>query len=330
LSQTPSRHAVVDDCSEASARSPVCASLSCLALAALLLWAVISPVHGASEKRSIEAETLETEDIIVRFERPLLKAANEIVRLFPSVKAELAKQLQWEIQYRPEVILIKDNETFKIFARSSMIVAFADPERRRIVIDYSRMGVRPFELDVTFKHELCHLLLHTHIPVGLPRWLDEGVSQWATGGLAEILMDDRRSVLKEAALAGRIFRFADLSDHFPEDRFGLSLAYEQSKSLVEYIAETYGTPRLLQLLDRLKDGSTVDDAVEKSLGLTMGALERVWASHLNKSITWLIYVSNNLYEILFFLASLITVIAAAKIIVRRLVGRISREEDNEG
>jgi hypothetical protein len=305
-------------------------SIAFLALAALLLGAAISPAHAVSEKRSIEVETLETGDIVVRFERPLLNAAKEIVRLFPSVKAELAKRLQWEIQYRPEVILIKYSETFNVFARSEMIVAFADPERRRIVIDYSRMGVRPFELDVTFKHELCHLLLHAHIPAGLPRWLDEGVSQWATGGLAEILMGDRRSILKEAALAGRLLRFTDLSDHFPEDRYGLALAYEQSKSLVEYITEVYGTPRLLQLLGALKDGSTIDDAVERSLGLTMGALERVWVSHLDKHITWLIYVSNNLYEILFFFASLITVIAAAKIIIRRLAGRISQEEDGEG
>jgi hypothetical protein len=308
-------------------RSRTCASITFFALAVLLLW-VISPVHAASDRTSIELDALEGGDIVVRFERPLSNAAKEIVRLFPSVKNELAKQLHWEVRFRPEVILIKDNATFRMVARSEMVVAFADPERQLIVIDYSRMGVHPFDLDVTFKHELCHLLLHAHIPAGLPRWFDEGVCQWVTGGLAEILTDDRRPVLKEAALAGRLFRFEDLSAHFPEDRYGLVLAYEQSKSLVEYIAETYGAPRLLQMLNALKDGTAMDDAVQENLGLAMGELERNWASHLSERITWLIYLSDNLYEILFLFASLITIIAAIKMIARRLAGRTSREQDD--
>ena len=210
-----------------------------------------------------------------------------------------------------------------------MAVAFADPARQLIVVDCSRVGGRPFDLKNVFKHELCHLLLHAHIPVGLPRWLDEGIAQWVTGGLAEIFVGDRRSVLMEAALAGRLFRFDDLSARFPEDRHGLVLAYEQSRNLVEYIVETYGVPRLLQLLNALKDGRSMDDAVQKSLGLPVGELERSWVSHLDKRSTWPIYISNNLYEMLFFFASLITIIAATKIIAKRLGNRVSQEKEEE-
>ena len=133
---------------------------------------------------------------------------------------------------------------------------------------------------------------------------------------------------------GGLFRFDDLSDGFPEDRYGLVLAYEQSRSLVEYIVETYGTPGLLQLLNALKDGRTVDDAVQKSLGLSMGALERDWVSHLVRRSTWLIYVSNNLYEILFFFAALITIIGAAKITVQKaqkqnLPGKEEEEQEED-
>jgi hypothetical protein len=309
-------------------RSCICASIIFLALSVLLLWA-IHPAQAAPEGTPIELDTLEGNDIVVHFERPLLPAAKEVARLLPLEKDELAKLLQWQVRFRPEVILIEDTRTFRLFAPSEMVVAFAEPERQRIVIDFSRMGVHPFELDVTFKHELCHLLLHAYIPAGLPRWFDEGVSQWVTGGLAEILADDRRAVLSDAALAGRLFRFADLSMRFPEDRYGLILAYEQSKSLVEYIAGTYGTPRLLQLLDALKDGGIMNEAIQNVLSLTMEELERRWISHVGRRITWLIYVSNNLYEILFVFASLITILGAAKIIVRRLRGRTVQDEEDE-
>lgn len=289
----------------------------------------IQPASAAPESMLLEVDTLEGGGIVVRFERPLLNPAREIVRLFPLVRDELARLLQWEVNIRPEVLLIKDNRTFKMLAGSEMVVAFADPERHLIVIDCSRVGANPFDLDVTFKHELCHLLLHSRIPSGLPRWFDEGVSQWVTGGLAEILMDRKRPVLGEAALAGRLLPFDDLSVRFPEDRYGLTLAYEQSRSLVEYVAETYGTPRLLHILNALKDGSSMDGAVQESLGLTMGELERRWVAHLSQRATWLIYISNNLYEILFVFASLITIIAAAKVVARRLRGRTSRGEDEE-
>jgi hypothetical protein len=242
---------------------------------------------------------------------------------------ELSKLLQWDLPFRPEVILIKDDETFRTIADSDMVVAFADPEKKRIVIDCARMGGRPYAPDNTLKHELCHLILHAHIPKGLPRWLDEGIAQWAAGGVAEILMGNRTSALTEAALAGKLFRFDNLSAGFPEDRSGLVLAYEQSRSFVDYIVETYGTAGLRQVLKDLEDGKTMDDSVRNNLGLPLGELERNWASHIGRGFTWLVYISNNLYEILFFLASLMTVVAAIKIIAGRFRLRDSRKEDKE-
>ena len=305
-----------------------CVSIAFLVFSVLLL-SMASGVRAAREGVPIELTTLERDDIVVRFERPLANAAREIVRLFPSAKDELAKLLQWEIRFRPEVILIRDSRTFRMLTRTDAYVAFAEPERELIVIDYSRMESHPFDLYVTFKHELCHLLLHACIPVGLPKWFDEGVSQWVTGGLAEIVTDDKRSVLKEAALAGELFRFRDLSDGFPEDPHGLTLAYEQSRSLVQYIAETYGTFRLQQVLTALEHGSTMDDAIHNNLGLSMRDLERVWVSLQTERLEWLVYLSNNLYEILFLFASLMTIIAVAKTIARKLTRRNRRGEDDE-
>jgi hypothetical protein len=300
--------------------------LSLLVLVAVLIW-MGRPCPAFAEKTVIELDTIEAGGIAVHYERPLLNAAKEILELYPAIKHEVEKTLRWEVRFRPEVLLIRENRTFRMLAHSEMVVAFADPERQLIVIDYSRMGMHPFRLDITFKHELCHLLLHSHIPHGLPKWFDEGVSQWVTGGLAEILVEDRKPVLKEAALARRIFRFEALSLHFPEDRPGLILAYEQSRSLVEYMADTFGAQKLLDILEALKDGTSIDDALRKHLGLALPVLEGNWLAHLNKNITWLIYLSNNLYEILFFLAALITIFAGLKMLLRRLARKDTDEED---
>jgi hypothetical protein len=316
---------------KASMRSRAAGFLSLVMASVVMMWAIgsVSRAHAGTPLR---LETLESADLVVSFERPLLDGAKETVRLFPSVRDELTKMLQWNVEFRPHIILVGDRSTFRRMAGSGMVVAFAEPVHQVIVIDYSRMGVHPFDLDLTLKHELCHLLLHSHIHAGLPRWLDEGVSQWVTGGIAEILTDGRRPALRDAALAGRLVPLDDLSGGFPEDRNGLILAYEESRSFVEFIVEQYGTPRLLQILKELKNGRTVNDALYGSIGLTVAEAERRWVSHLNRRITWLLYISNNLYEILFLVAALMTIIASVKIVVRRLTVRKAqeREEEDEG
>jgi hypothetical protein len=50
------------------------------------------------------------------------------------------------------------------------------------------MKTYPFTLTVTLKHELCHLFLHYLIGGGeLPRWFNEGIAQWTSGGIAELM-----------------------------------------------------------------------------------------------------------------------------------------------
>jgi hypothetical protein len=96
--------------------------------------------------------------------------------MFPHLKANLEREIGWDLNLIPSVLLMKNRKLFQRMAESPLTVAFAVPARNLIVIDYTRMLVRPFSLEITLKHELCHLLLHHHIRGhDFPRWLDEGV-----------------------------------------------------------------------------------------------------------------------------------------------------------
>ena len=94
------------------------------------------------------------------------------------------------------------------------------PERNLIVIDYSKMNRIPFDLEDTFKHELSHILLHQEIDASsLPKWLDEGVAQWASGGIADILRTGEKDLLQQAVLSHRMLALKDISCNlsgFPE------------------------------------------------------------------------------------------------------------------
>ena len=271
---------------------------------------------------------LQNDDIMVAYEPPLDGAAGEVLRLYPDLKQELEKTFAWSLDIRPQVVLVKNTRTFQNLSRNELFVAFAVPEKNLIVIDYARMNLHPFSLRMTFKHELCHLLLHRHISNRrLPRWLEEGICQWASDGIGEIFIDKSWSGLDAAIMADRVLDLRRLTKTFPRDKPSLVLAYEQSKSVVNYIDRQYGKGVVLDLLGHLKNGESMEAAAMKSLGISTDELEKDWLSHLESTPRWLVYLADNLYGILFFVAALLTILGFIRRIMRRKVWESEEEDD---
>jgi len=255
-----------------------------------------------------EGKVIHTEHLIVVFEKPLGLAAKEIIDIYPALRAELEQDVRWQLDFRPTVVLVRDRKKFEGMAGTDRIVAYAVPERKAVVIDYSRMSTQPFTLRNTLKHEMCHLLLHRYIAGGnLPKWLDEGICQRVSDGIAEIIMDTKRSVLREATLSRKYLRMEALTETFPRERKALLLAYEQSKSFVAYIEDEFGWDKIIDLLEHLKSGDEVEVAILRSFSVPMNELEMRWHGHLRRKTTWVAYLAHNIYGILFFLGALITV-----------------------
>ncbi len=265
-----------------------------------------------------EVHLLEGEGIRVLFERPHEPVARELVHIYPEVKGELEKIFGWDLSLTPSILLIRESSQFQQWVDSPLTVAFALPQKDLVVIDYSKMKTHPFSLRNTFKHELCHLLLHQHIKSELiPRWLDEGVAQWASDGAGDIILDQSRSLLNRAALRGHFIPLDSISKGFPRRDQDLILAYEESKSFVDYLIGTSGREGVMKVLDRMKGGETVKEAVLGSYAVSLDDLEKGWQRALRKRMTWFTYLSYHLYEILFALAALITIYGAIRIMMRK-------------
>lgn len=266
--------------------------------------------------------------VIVRFDGPLHSPAREVLRIYPSIREELRRELGWETSFRPEIVLLKDRASFRNAAESDLVTAFAIPQRDLIVIDYSKMNAHPFTLETTLKHELCHLELHHHIPEGkLPRWLDEGICQWVTGGLAEIMTDGTRSILREATLSKRLLSIGRLAERFPADGRDLLLAYEESRSLVEYIEKEFGASGVRRILEQMSRGDSQEDAVRKSLLISFDEFERRWRLSIVESTSWFSYIGDNLYEILFLFAALMTICGFFVILKKKRAYKDKDEDD---
>jgi len=103
------------------------------------------------------------------------------------------------------------------------------------------------------------------------------------------------------------------------------LAYEQSKSLVEFIQKKSGAASLLNILNQMANRDSIDEATVKNLSITLDALEDLWHKDLTSQEMWFYYLSTYLYPILFFLAAVLAVIG----FIRYQIRRKKRREEEE-
>lgn len=301
--------------------------LQCSILLAFCLSLCVPPVFIYGQEKSL----LTGDQVMVLYEEPWKESAQEAVDAYSIAKRDVEQKLQWVANFIPKVVLVGDSKVFQEMVGSALFAAYAVPESKLIVIDQSRMSVSPFTIEVTLKHELCHLLLHDQLKgKDIPKWLEEGVCAWVSQGIVEIMMEQKRSLLNEALLAGRLIPLRSLSRGFPRDRESLPLAYEESKSIVSYVVETHGLEGLLETLRWVREGHPWEEAVQWALGISFDELEQSWAESLKKRLTWFTYLINNLYGILFFVAAVLAICGAWRALRRKRAYMKSEEEENGG
>lgn len=264
--------------------------------------------------------------VVVRYAPALRGAAVSLAGAYPGIRADLERKLGWKADFVPLVILIRRNSRFRESAQNDLVTAFAVPGEDLIVIDYSKMQGTPFDVGATLEHELCHLLLHRNVQ-SPPRWLDEGVAQWASGGIADILNPGEKNILKQTSMSDRLIPLEDLSVFFPGKPRAFLLAYEESKSFVEYIVHRYGAGKLRAVLHGMKRGENVNSAIRNTLGLDLDSLQDAWKGSLRRRYSWPSYLADNLFWILFFAAALVTLVGYIQ--AKRRLRNYRDEEDEE-
>jgi hypothetical protein len=293
----------------------------------ILLSFCMSLIFG----NSIYAETriIQTNGVIILYKGPNGDIAQEVTMIYPTVRTELVDTFKWKVDFIPEVDLVSNRDNFRKMVDNNITVAFAIPVENRIVLDTSRVYTKPFTLKTTLKHELCHILLHRNIEgERLPRWLDEGVCQWASEGISELMTSDEGRVLTKATIFNRLISIKELN-RFPVDEPLVILAYEESKSFVEYIISKFGRQGMLGVLEHLHEGHSIEDSLQESLSVSTSELEMKWHAYLKRKYTWFSYFINNLYTILFFLAAIITAYGFIRLLKKKRAYKDEEEGENK-
>jgi hypothetical protein len=128
-------------------------------------------------------------------------------------------------------------------------------------------------------HELAHLVVHqmTLNPYNtLPTWLDEGLAMYAEGEIEGAFI----GYLERAIDNDSLISVTSISSPFSARSDMASLGYAQSASLVRYLIERYGQPKMLELLNTFKESSGYDEALEAVYGFDMDGLDSLWREYI--------------------------------------------------
>jgi len=127
-------------------------------------------------------------------------------------------------------------------------------------------------LDTTLGHEVTHVVFNdaTANPFHEPAtWLNEGIATWSELANADT---ERDLVSLEARSAEGLMAFAALTDQFPIDARGASLAYAEATTMVDLIILDFGTDAMVAIAEAYRSGATDEDAILSGTGVSFEAL----------------------------------------------------------
>ncbi|MBN1163339.1 MAG: PD40 domain-containing protein [Candidatus Krumholzibacteriota bacterium] len=205
-----------------------------------------------------------------------------------------ARAFDHNLSWRVPVILYgshtdfqQTNTTWDLIPEGAL--AFAEPNRRRIVLHFSGSNVDYVQ---TCIHELVHIfefdiiygtllrsVFSRNMLFQVPLWLMEGMAEYySIGGVdngCEMFVRD-----------------ATIFDYLP---YNLNLAggyfvYKTGQSAIAYINETYGPKKIIEIMDQIKFLRSTEQALRTSIGIDTEELTKEWEKTLRKKY-WPLYAN---------------------------------------
>jgi len=158
-----------------------------------------------------------------------------------------------------------------------------------ILIQSPRSNLRII-LEQIIRHELTHIVLGTVFKKGyLPRWLNEGLAMYEAKEWEFV----NNIKVGEAYLTRKLLPLSSLIYTFPRDEGQVQLAYAQSFDTILFMMNEYGKDKVNRLITELAQGTNINLAFKKSLGVDLFELETAWHKSLNKRFNWISVITSS-------------------------------------
>jgi hypothetical protein len=138
--------------------------------------------------------------------------------------------------------------------------------------DWMQSGVSADEFSHSgpMVHEFTHLVFDHLTRGNYPRWFTEGLAQYA-----EYTINGYQWLTATNSLSAPLHTIGELDANF-DDLPNQSLAYRESFAAVRYIAEVHGDDALRQVIDQLRAGRKLDQAIQSVLAMSYSEYDQSW------------------------------------------------------
>lgn len=127
-------------------------------------------------------------------------------------------------------------------------------------------------------HEVIHVLVDRateNAYVEVPAWLNEGLAEF--GNMEPSIVYDRFLV---AAITTNTLAPVTSMNRPPGTPEEVMLFYGQSRSIVDYLIETYGIKNIAELFDLMDSGYTIDQSMNRVYGFDRNELDQLWRDYV--------------------------------------------------
>lgn len=244
-----------------------------------ILFLVFFTLNAYSE------EYLSKNNINIAFDKKNEKLAHYILETSQNVKDSIKDKIG--LDYNKQ-LNIKISPSKKVFDKETGIqnldvqgVAISDIG---LVIINSENIVKNSNDDIfkLLEHEFAHIYLGNYIShssdISFPRWLNEGIAQYVSGGTSELFSFSYQNSLQSAFMSNKVLPFSSLIDNFPNTRDTFTLAYAQSISMVQFLVDKYGIDKIKDLIINIKEENNFYKAFDKTYSIEFSDIEKEWLS----------------------------------------------------
>ena len=240
--------------------------------------------------RDFKWEVLESEHLELHYEPEFQNLAVNAIEYLEEGYDHISEILHHELSHRPPIVIYQSHYQFQqtnIFPDflPPGVAGFAEPLRFRMVI--------PFDGDLdefrnVLVHELTHIFQYDIVHKGPIRRISSPISQpptWIMEGLAEYTTPGRNTidemVLRDAVLTDGLIPLETMNSAWGQGN--VFLAYKQSHSIMEYIAEHYGPEKISRILRLWDMQNDTDKLLDRLIGMEMKTLDNRWSAHMRKT-----------------------------------------------
>lgn len=178
---------------------------------------------------------------------------------------------------RISIAVIEDPKLYEKIQPAPMTRGFATFGGTQVVLSGDQLDQE------VVTHELAHILLGLNLApeLALPDWFNEGFAQFASGARPDPLQ------MMYYANGGDLLSLPQLNKVDALHSPNRELATLQGLAVVEFLVRTYGQERFWELIRALRTADSLNQAMQKTYGLTDLQLDKQWATYADQNYSLL-------------------------------------------